>query len=416
MGVVIEHLSDSDTSSDEDRDDVESAAECEKKIGDFLSPSRKATSSRNSSRGPSSRSRRPQATEKEMVKEREFPSHGANFQAIVPPIAVDLDRAKYEENASIHTGSRRVWSGLSAAPVAPSNPLSPVIAHNSTARTVPATPSEATQCNDVISSQTTSDEQDIPYYWSQESLSHCHTVPSNGSQTASLTLGTGSDKGFEALVDRTLYEAMLAQYLPGMVVSYIRGSEGEGKAVGAEAASLGSIKLKDEREKEKEKEKEREKSEDHMHASRSSRRISMVSDAAVKWTRFGCVIKAPFYPPLPSPINPAVPPTSDTPGCSAASGTDTEAPSSSLVSTSTPLSTAHEPQRQLYPRQPMVTLYTGVADEVQYISVLLSSIISLESWVLGLESRICCPTHCTADIPSILHADMYCTIQRFYLE
>jgi hypothetical protein len=378
MGVVVEHLSDSDTSSDEDRGESESEVECEKKKEDFLSPSRKAASPRNSSRRP--RSRRPQATQKDEGMARKFPSLGVTFQADVPPFTGTRDGASCHENASSE-GSRRVWSLDYIAPVKPSPCLSPTIAHTP-AKAVSLITSGSSESHEVNSSQPTFDELSIPCYWtldsqSQSSQSQSYTAPSNGTQTAtaSATLRSVSDDdavALEALVDRTLYAAMLAQYLPGMVVTYIRGAEGEGKVPGAEAGSLGTLKPREEREKDKD--KERERGDDSLHGNRSSKRISMVSGVGVKSARFGCIIKGPFFPNVTS-ISTS---TSDPSERSAAMDTEVEAPSSS--SASTPITTAEGRQIPQCLRQPMMTLFTGVTDEVEYIS--LSSCCIISYWVV----------------------------------
>jgi hypothetical protein len=376
MGVVVEHLSDSDTSSDEDGGESESEVECEKKKEDFLSPSRKAASLRNSSRRP--RTRRPQATQKDESLVRKFPSLGVTFQAEVPPFTGTLDGANCDEKA-FNEGSRLVWSLLRSAPVKPPPSPSPAIVHTP-AIIVPLVPSEASQNNDVNSTQPAFDELSIPCYWtldsqsqsqsqSTQSQSQSYIAPSSGTQTAtaSVALRSISDDdsvALEALVDRTLYAAMLAQYLPGMVVTYIRGAEGEGKVPGAEAGSLGSLQSKEEREKDKEKEKEKEKErgDDYFHANRSSKRISMVSGVGVKSARFGCIVKGPFFP------NASSTSTSDPSGRSAAMDIEPEASSSS--SACTPITTAEGLQIPQCLRQPMMTLYTGVTDEVMYISLL----------------------------------------------
>jgi hypothetical protein len=371
MGVVVEHLSDSDTSSDEDREESESEVECEKKKEDFLSPSRKAASPRNSSRRP--RSRRPQATQKDEGMARKFPSLGVNFQADVPPFTGKRDGASCDENASSE-GSRRVWSLDYIAPVKPSPCLSPTVAHTP-AKSVSLITSGSSQSQEVKSSQPTFDELSIPCYWtldsqSQSSQSQSYIAPSNGTQTAtsSATLRSVCDDdavALEALVDRTLYAAILAQYLPGMVVTYIKGAEGEGKIPGAEAGSLGMLKSKEEREREKDKDKdkERERGDESLHVNRSSKRISMVSGVGVKSARFGCIVKGPFFPNVTS----ASTSTCDPSERSVAMDTEAEAPSSSSVST--PITAAEGRQIPQCLRQPMMTLYTGVTDEVEYISL-----------------------------------------------
>ena len=92
------------------------------------------------------------------------------------------------------------------------------------------------------------------------------------------------------MVDRSLMAAMLAQFIPGMIVTYIKG----GPQAASETSNTGKLKFK------------------HPEKgggtgagagagagegqNRSSKRISLVTGAGVKTARFGCIVKGPFHP------------------------------------------------------------------------------------------------------------------------
>lgn len=364
IGVVIEHLSDSD-SSDEDREETESEEEMETKKEDFLSPSRtKIASPRNSSRRP--RNRRPQTTQKDEGMERKFPSLGATFQAEVP--SLPQAPGAEGEGESCHEGSRCVWSS-SSPHVLPSGASleSPSRINDVSVHSTPvsrAKPSGAPLERDTVDRGGPAfDERSIPCYWAQESrialLNGNQAAPtaskSSNPSSASKprTVSDDEQTALDELVDRTLYAAMLAQYLPGMVVTYIKGAEAEGKAAGPETGSSGPYKSKEDRDKDR----ERDRGEDYLHTNRSSKRISMVTGAGVKSARFGCVVRGPFFPNGSSSLTPSV--------CGAAAVVlDPDLPSSSsATSDGTPVT--FKPQAPSFLRQAMMTLYTGLLDEVE---------------------------------------------------
>lgn len=92
------------------------------------------------------------------------------------------------------------------------------------------------------------------------------------------------------MVDRTLLAAMLAQFIPGMIVTYIKG----GPQAASETSNTGKLKVKH----------PKKGGGTGAGASagavegqnRSSKRISLVTGAGVKTARFGCIVKGPFHP------------------------------------------------------------------------------------------------------------------------
>lgn len=358
MGVVIEHLSDSDTSSDEDRDESESEEECEKNKEDFLSPSRKAISPRSASRRP--RGKRPQATQKDESMARKFPSLGVTFQADVLPFSIKYANANANANGDedgSHGDSKCVWSVLSGPP-----PF---------------------------------DELSIPCYWSQSPTQNPPQSPSMpvcGIQTPSKALRSVSDdelSALESLVDRTLHAAMLAQYLPGMVVTYIKGVEGEGKTGGGEAGSLSLMKSKEEKQKEKEKDRDRDRGDDYLHASRSSKRISIVSGVGVKSARFGCIVKGPFY----RDVTRTTTSTSASDSSRLSTAVDVEPEMSSSSSTGKAMRSGEGLLVSPCMRQPMMVLHTGVTDEVRCLSQSLCFVVLLSLHHFTSDYPVFCTTY-----------------------
>ena len=89
------------------------------------------------------------------------------------------------------------------------------------------------------------------------------------------------------MVDRALMAAMIAQFIPGMIVTYING----GTQALPEKGNPGKLKVK-----------HPEKGGGVSAAGgggegqhRSSKRISLVTGAGLKTARFGCIVKGPFY-------------------------------------------------------------------------------------------------------------------------
>ena len=95
------------------------------------------------------------------------------------------------------------------------------------------------------------------------------------------------------MVDRSLMAAMIAQFIPGMIITYIKG----GPQTASETSNTGKSKVK------------------HPEKgggtggtgtgagagagegqNRSSKRISLVTGAGVKTARFGCIVKGPYHP------------------------------------------------------------------------------------------------------------------------
>ena len=115
MGVVIEHLSDSDSSSDDDSDEMEIDdndcidSKMKPKEDGFMSSRRSKVSSPKDTR-PSRR--RPQVAQKCVGIDRKFPSLGVSYQCDVPPLsAMYCSRDDMKEEKGVdHKDSGRVWS------------------------------------------------------------------------------------------------------------------------------------------------------------------------------------------------------------------------------------------------------------------------------------------------------------------
>ena len=457
----MEHLSDndSDSSSDDDFNSADSGEENDNNENDcdsFLSPARANIISRRSPKR--SRNRRQRATQKETGEERKFPSLGIDFQADVPlhPSFKNIITSSKEFTPPSAYESR-VWSPLYNPKDVHSDAITKSVAASSPIVEVPA------YTNQIATEVVTSIVErgngtystvlvDVPCYWSpvvtdtspaddaiktvsssssssssfipsiipssvsfpSSSLSsHTSPTPSRVSSSPSVKrpqISPSKQESSDSIADKALYSAMFIQFVPGMIVTYIRGGVdvsteqidarvGKSNGVGGDILNAS-----------KSNEREKERGEESQYASRSSKRISQGVGAGVKSARFGCVVRAPFFLKQSSSPFPSVGAcnlggaiasacSASPPSRSSSVGGSASTSSSSLLSSSTSAAAASTPAigiatavatasassslvfndrralatRHQEPRtpdispQPMLSIHTGVGDEVRLV-------------------------------------------------